>query len=92
MIRSLVLTAAPAVLIAALAVPARANAPVLVLKNGTIVNLDTQIEVRPGRSPVRLSRVAIARLIAAHEAALARQRIEQALKKHPHFPSPRAGR
>lgn len=66
--RRLTLLAAALVLGAVLApLPARACAPVLVRRDGTIVNLDTGVEIRPGGLRTVLGPRALARLVARHE-------------------------
>lgn len=85
MIRRLVHLAAAATFVAALTCPAaRACAPVLVLRNGAVVNLDTRVEVRPGRLPIVLSPARIAALLARQRVALAQRNAERLLHIVPH--------
>ncbi len=92
MTRTLILITAAASLAAALTFPpVRACAPVLVRRNGAIVNLDTGVEIRPGRSPVVLSPGELAGLVARHNAALAQRNDARRLKSliHHHRRAPR---
>jgi hypothetical protein len=85
MMRHPVPLAAAASFVAALTCPAvRACAPVLVLRNGAVVNLDTRVEVRPGRLPIVLSPARVAALLARQRAALARRNAARLLRIPPH--------
>lgn len=83
MTRSLAWITTVAGLVALGAAPSvRANIPVLVRRNGAIVNLDTRVETRPGLPPVVLTPAQLNALVARHEAELARRNIDRVLKHH----------